>query len=45
MSESLSMKWNRSLTMLVFNFGIGSLEQSVKLGRLVISDFLVNSLL
>ena len=45
MSESLSMKWNRGLTMLVFNFGIESLEQSVKLGRLVISDFLVNSLL
>ena len=29
--------------MLVFNFGVGSLEQSVKLGRLVIFDFLDNS--
>ena len=48
MSESLSMKWNRrfrGLTMFVFNFGVGSLEQSVKLGRLVIFDFLGNSLL
>ena len=39
MSESLSMKWNRrlrGLTMFVFNFGVESLEQSVKLGRLVI---------
>ena len=47
-SESLSMKWNRrfrGLTMFVFNFGVGSLEQSVKLGRLVIFDFLGNSLL
>ena len=31
--------------MLVFNFGVGSLEQSVKLGQLVIFDFLGNSLL
>ena len=33
------MKWNRrlrGLTMFVFNFGVESLEQSVKLGRLVI---------
>ena len=33
------MKWNRrfqGLTMFVFYFGAGSLEQSVKLGRLVI---------
>ena len=29
-----------SLTGFVFNFGIGSLEQSVKLGRFVIFDFL-----
>ena len=29
--------------MIVFNFGVGSLEQSVKLGRLVIFDFLDNS--
>ena len=39
MSESLSMKWNRrlrGLTMFVFNFGVESLEQSVKLDRLVI---------
>ena len=39
MSESLSMKWNRrlrGLTMFVFNFGVESLEQSVKLGRFVI---------
>ena len=39
MSESLSMKWNRrlrGLTMSVFNFGVESLEQSVKLDRLVI---------
>ena len=38
-SESLSMKWNRrlrGLTMFVFNFGVESLEQSVKLDRLVI---------
>ena len=43
MSESLSMKWNRrlrGLTMFVFNFGVESLEQSVKLGRLVILIFL-----
>ena len=36
MSESLWMKWNRrfqGLTMFVFNFGVESLEQSVKLGR------------
>ena len=42
------MKWNRrlrGLTMFVFNFGVESLEQSVKLGRLVIFDFLGNSLL
>ena len=31
--------------MFVFNFGVGLLEQSVKLGRLVIFDFLGNSLL
>ena len=39
MSESLSMEWNhrlRGLTMSVFNFGVESLEQSVKLDRLVI---------
>ena len=39
MSESLSMEWNRrlrGLTMFVFNFGVESLEQSVKLDRLVI---------
>ena len=35
----------RGLTMFVFNFGVGSLEQSVKLGQLVIVDFLGNSLL
>ena len=29
--------------MFVFNFGIGSLEQSVKLDRLEIFDFLGNS--
>ena len=37
------MKWNRrlrGLTMFVFNFGVESLEQSVKLGRLVILIFL-----
>ena len=37
-SESLSMKWNhclRGLTMFVFNFVVESLEQSVKLRRLV----------
>ena len=37
--ESLSMKWNHcfwGLTMFVYNFGVGSLEQSVKLGWLVI---------
>ena len=36
------MKWNRrfrGLTMFAFNFGVGSLEQSVKLSRLVILDF------
>ena len=46
--ESLSMKWNRrfwGLTMFVCNFGVGSLEQSVKLGRLSVFDFLGNSLL
>ena len=46
-SLSLSMKWNRrfrGLTMYVFNFGVGSLEESVKLSRLVILDFLSNSL-
>ena len=31
--------------MFVFNFGVGSLEQSVKLGRFVIFDFLNDSLL
>ena len=34
------MKWNRrfrGLTLFVFNFGVGSLEQSVKPGQLVIS--------
>ena len=31
--------------MFVFNFGVESLEQSVKLGRPVIFDFLDNSLL
>ena len=39
MSESLSMEWNRrfrGLTMSVFNFGVESLEQSVKLDRLAI---------
>ena len=43
MSESLSMKWNRrlrGLTMFVTSFGVESLELSVKLGRLVIFDFL-----
>ena len=33
MSDSLSMEWNRrlrGLTMFVFNFGVESLEQSVK---------------
>ena len=42
------MKWNhrfRGFTMFVFNFSVVSLEQSVKLGRLVIFDFLGNSLL
>ena len=42
MSKSLSMKWNRhfhSLTMFVFNLGIGSLEQSVELGRCIIFYF------
>ena len=39
MSESLSMEWSRrlrGLTMLVFNFGVQSLEQSVELDQLVI---------
>ena len=39
MSESLSMEWNHrllGLTMSVFNFGVESLEQSVKLDRLAI---------
>ena len=31
--------------MFVFNFGVGSLEQCVKLGQFVIFDFLGNSLL
>ena len=31
--------------MFVLNFGVGSLEQSVELGRLLIFDFLGNSLL
>ena len=31
--------------MFVFNFGVGSLEQSVKLSGLIIFDFLGNSLL
>ena len=31
--------------MFVFNFGVGSLEQNVKLDRFVIFDFLGNSLL
>ena len=31
--------------MFVLNFGVGSLEQSVKLGRLVIFDSLGNSIL
>ena len=31
--------------MFVFNFGVGSLEQSVKLGWLIIFDFLGNYLL
>ena len=47
-SESLSMKRNRrlrGLTMFVLNFGVESLEQSVKLGRLLIFDILGNSLL
>ena len=37
-SESLAMEWNRRLrgfTMFVFNFGVESLEQSVKLDGLV----------
>ena len=40
------MKWNsrfRGLTTVVFNSDVGSLEQSVKLGRLVIFDFFGNS--
>ena len=43
-----SMKWNRrlrGLTMFVFSFSVESLELSVKLGRLVIFDFLGNCLL
>ena len=46
--ESLSIKWNRcfqSLTMFVFNFGVRSLEQSAKLGGLVIFNFYGNFLL
>ena len=35
----------RGLTMFVFNFGVESFEQSVKLGRLLTFDFLGNSLL
>ena len=38
-SESLAMEWKRRLrgfTMFVFNFGVESLEQNVKLDRLVI---------
>ena len=35
----------RGLTKFVFNFGVWSLEQSVKLDRLLIFDFLGNSLL
>ena len=31
--------------MFVFNFGVGLLEQSVQLGRLVIFDYLGDSLL
>ena len=40
-------RWNgthfRSLTMFFFNFGVGSLKQSVKLGWFIIFDFLGNS--
>ena len=46
-SESISMKRNRrlrGLTMFVFHFGVGSLKQSIKMGRLVIFDFFGNSL-
>ena len=42
------MKWKRrlrGLNMLVFNFGVESLEHSVKLSRLVIFDFPGNILL
>ena len=42
-SESLSMELNRlvrGLTMFVFTFGVESLEQSVKLDRLIILIFL-----
>ena len=42
------MKWNRrfrGLTIFVSNFGVESLEQSVKPGRLVVFDFPSNSLL
>ena len=34
----------RGLNMFVFNFGVGSLEHGVKLGRFVIFDFPGNSL-
>ena len=47
-TESLSMKWNRrlpGLIMFAFNFGVESLEQSVKLSLLIIFNFLGNSLL
>ena len=43
MSESLSMKWNRRLRCLImfaFNFGVESLELSVKLSLLKIFNFL-----
>ena len=42
------MKWNRrlrGLTMFAFNFGVEALELSVKLGLLVIFNFLGNCLL
>ena len=47
-TESLSMKWNRrlrGLIMFAFNFGVESLEQSVKLSLLEIFNFLGNSVL
>ena len=47
-SESLAMKWNRRLRCLImfaFNFGVESLEQSVKLSLLEIFNFLGNSVL